>query len=157
VLARRGSRPVILKQTEYEWAYLFGAVCPETGDAHACILPLANTETMSLYLADFARHLAKDVHALLVMDQAGWHTTGQLRLPANVSLLSLPPYSPELNPAELLWRELRQKYLANRVFPTVAALDEAVGEAWRRLIASPESLQSLTGFPYILSALTNRN
>jgi transposase len=152
-LARRGTRPRAFKQTEYQWVYLFGSVCPATGRTHGCLLPRADTEAMDLYLADFARQLAPGTHALLVLDGAGWHMTGRLTVPAAITLLALPPYSPELNPPELLWRELRQKYLSNRVFPTVDALDDAVAEAWLALTAAQDAIRDLTAFPYIQAAL----
>jgi transposase len=153
VWARRGSCPRAVKQTEYEWVYCFGAVCPERGAAHACLLPLANTEAMNLYLTDFSSHLAPDTHAVMVMDRAGWHTAERVKVPSNMTLVSLPPYSPELNPQELVWRELRRKYLSNRAYATVAELDDAVANAWVSFTKTPDIIRSLTRFPYISSAL----
>ena len=146
-----------MKQTEYGWVYLFGASAPETGESHACLLPRADTEAMGLYLADFGRNLAPDVHALVVMDGAGWHTSGGLAVPENVTLVGLPPYAPELDPQELVWREMRQKFLANRVFDSVAELDDAVCDAWRAVAADREAIRSLTLHPYIERALRNTN
>lgn len=155
VWAERGSRPRAYRQTEYEWVYLFGSVCPATGDAHGCLLPTANRDAMEQYLADFSRHLGKGTHALLVLDGAGWHTSGRLRVPRNVTLQLLPPKSPELNPAEQPWREIRQKYLGNRVFPTVEDLDDAVADAWMQVIKDRDAIKSLCGYQWILNITQN--
>ena len=128
---------------------MFGAVCPETGETNGWLMPFANTETMNIQLADFSRQLEPDVHAILVTDQAGWHTTKRLKVPDNVTLVHLPPYSPELNPVELLWRYLRQRYLSNRVYPDRQSLEEAVAAAWRRLTDNPETIISICSFDWI--------
>lgn len=155
VWASRGSTPRKVRQTDYGWVYIFGSVCPARADAHACLMPLANTDVMNLYLEDFSRHLGEDLHALLVMDCAGWHCSGELRVPENITLLHLPPYSPELNPMELVWRELRQKRLGNRVFPTVEDLDDSVAEAWLDQVRDKEQLKNLCLFPWIESVVNN--
>jgi transposase len=84
---------------------------------------------MHVYLDAFSRSLSGGVRAVLVCDRAGWHTSGRLVIPENVTLLHLPPKSPELNPSELLWREMRQKHLGNRVFPDVDSMCDAVSTA----------------------------
>jgi len=104
---------------------------------------------MGVYLEDFSRHLRHGIHALLVLDGAGWHTSKSLAVPSNVTLQFLPPKAPESNPAELAWREMRQKYLGNRVYPTVEALEDAVGEAWLKVTESPTTMRSLCGFEWI--------
>ncbi len=114
--ADTGSCPRAIRQTNYKWTYLFGSVCPSTGQCHGWRMPYANTWIMNLYSKDFAAQLSKNTHALLVMDGAGWHSSKELRIPDNVSILLLPPYSPELNPAELIWRQLRQRKLSNRLY-----------------------------------------
>ena len=128
--ADTGSCPRAIRQTNYKWTYLFGSVCPLTGQCHGWRMPYANTWIMNLYLKDFAKQLSADTHALMVMDGAGWHRSKELEIPANVSILLLPPYSPKLNPAELIWRHLRQRKLSNRLHPTVDDLEAAVDEAW---------------------------
>jgi len=155
IWAQRGSGPLRYRQTDYEWVYVFGSVCPATADAHACLMPLANTEVMSLYLENFSRHLSKDVHAILVLDRAGWHIAKKLRVPENITLLHLPAYSPELNPMELPWREMRQKKMSNRIFVGVEDLDNAVAEAWLDLTKQRESIRSLCLFPWIASVVNN--
>lgn len=101
----------------------------------------ADLESMRIYLEDFSRSLPTEVHALLVCDQAGWHTSGRLVVPDNVTLLHLPSKSPELNPAELLWREMRQKHLGKRVFPEIEIMCDAVTEELSGINRRAASLQ----------------
>ena len=153
--APRGSRPSAFKQTEYAWVYLFAAVCPATGATHEWLMPYVNTEAMNLFMRTFSESLAKDVHAVMILDQAGWHRSKTLSVPDNVTLLYLPPKSPELNPSEWPWRECRQKYLSNRVYPTEADLYSAVEDAWMKLTSNPADIQSLCGFDWILNSIRN--
>jgi DDE superfamily endonuclease len=96
----RGRRPPGRCDQRYEWAYIFAAVEPATGADVALVLPAVTTAAMNLFLATFAAGLPADVHAALVVDGAGWHGSRGLVVPANVTLVPLPPYSPELNPVE---------------------------------------------------------
>jgi hypothetical protein len=155
VWADRGSRATAVRQVEFEWVYMFGTVCPATGKAHGCVLPYVDTEAMNAYLADFSRNLPSHEHALMVLDRAGWHLAGKLNIPPNVTLLNLPAYSPELNPAEMLWWQVRDKKLSNRSYENITVLEQAVSEAWLWLIENPDSLRSLCFFPWIESAIFN--
>ena len=101
-----------MRDTRYEWAYIFGAVCPERATGAALVLPYANTEAMNLHLAEIARTVAPGAHAVLVLDGAGWHGGKDLAVPDNITLLTLPPYAPELNPVENVWQYLRGNKLA---------------------------------------------
>ena len=83
-----------MHQTQYDSLYVYSAVCPETGDACGLITPKVNTDTMNVFLEQFSRELPADVHAVMVLDQAGWHTAGALAIPSNVTLVHLPPKSP---------------------------------------------------------------
>jgi transposase len=108
------------------------------------VLPTVNIEAMSLHLAEISTQVAPGAHAVIILDGAGWHQTGgKLRVPDNISLLSLPPYSPELNPVENIWQFLRQNYLANRVFDTYTAIVDACCDAWNALVASPDLIRSI--------------
>ena len=141
--ARRGTRPRALADLRTQSAYLFGAICPELGTGAAVVMPRADTEAMQHHLDEIGRCLASGTHAVIVLDQAGWHTTGKLCLPDNVSLLDLPPKSPELNPAENVWQFLRQTKLSNRIFDSYEAVVTAACEAWNSLIADPARIQSI--------------
>ena len=107
------------------------------------MMPKANTHAMQAHLDEISIHVAQHAHAVVLMDRAGWHTTGKLKLPANITIILLPSRSPELNPVENIWQYLRQNWLSNRVFPTYDAILDAGCEAWRRLIAQPETIISI--------------
>ena len=142
--ARRGTRPRALADLRTKSAYLFGAICPEQGTGAALVMPRANTEAMQHQLDEIARCVAPGAHAIVVLDQAAWHTTGKLRLPENLSLLPLPPKSPELNPAENVWQFLRQTRLSNRIFDDYHAIVEACCAAWNRFADDPHTVASIT-------------
>lgn len=102
---------------------------------------------MQMFLDMFAATLMLDEHAALVIDQAGWHTAGALRIPNNISLIYLPPYSPQLNPVERVWLYLRERHLSHRLLDGYEAIVDALCSAWRQL--DPERLSSLTTYPYL--------
>ena len=104
---------------------------------------------MDLFLAELAAGLPEDVHAMLVLDRAGWHRAHALVVPVNVTLVPLPPYSPELNPVERVWLYLRQRFLSLRVFRDYRAIVDACCAAWNRLVADPGRLRSLCDQPWI--------
>ena len=133
VWAERGSRPTAVKQTEYEWCYLFAAVNPLTGESSAIVAPTVNTHLMNRHLSFIGKQAGKDKHVVLVLDQAGWHVAKALRAPKNITLLHLPSYSPELNPIERIWAYLRSRYLSNRVYTDYEHLFEQTSIAWNRL------------------------
>ena len=108
------------------------------------MLPYADKNAMTLHLAEISRAVAPGAHAVVVLDGAGWHKPGgRLKLPANISLLILPAYSPELNPQENIWQYLRQNFLSNRVFATYEAIVDACCEAWQALITQPDRITSI--------------
>jgi transposase len=143
----RGQRPSGLCDQRYTWTHRFGAVRPATGDAFALVLPQVSTATMNIFLAQFAARLATDEHAVLVLDRAGWHTAKKLVVPSNVTLIWLPPYSPQLNPVERLWLFLRKRHLSHRLLDTYDAIVDALCRAWNALTA--ERIRSLTSYPYL--------
>lgn len=147
VWAKTGSRPTAVKQTRYEWVYLYAAVEPATGASVALQAPLVNTGTMNVFLKMLSEELSPRDHAVLVMDQAGWHKSKALAVPENITALHLPPYSPELNPVERLWAYLRSHYLSNRVYDDYRHLLDAGARAWRQL--TPETLRSVCSCPYL--------
>ena len=142
--ARIGSRPRAPRDSRYEWAYLFGAVCPERAVGTALVMPYANSEAMNLHLREIARAVAPGAHAILVLDGAGWHTSHTLKPPHNITLLCLPPYSPELNPVENVWQYLRANWLAISVFDDYNAIVDACCEAWNRFAKQSETVSSIT-------------
>src|SRR3954462_12169975 len=132
--ARRGTRPRQPADQRYESAYLFGAICPARGTGAALALPHVDTEAMQLHLDEISRNVAKGAHAALLLDRAGWHTTGALAIPQNMTLILLPARAPELNPVENIWQYLRQTWLSNRVSNTYQPVDEVLvqSERWSK-------------------------
>src|SRR5262245_25793011 len=102
--ARKGSRPRAIYDQRTDSAYLFGAVCPERGAGAALVLPACNSEAMQLHLDEIATKVTPGAHAIVILDQAGWHGAKNLEVPRNISLLPLPPRSPELNSQETTFR-----------------------------------------------------
>jgi transposase len=155
IWAARGSRPRAPRDQRYDWAYLFGAICPARDHGAALVLPKADAEAMNLHLAEISRHVTPGAHAVLWADGAGWHRIGgKLNVPDNITLLKLPPYSPELNPVENVWQYLRQNQLSNRVFATYDAIVDACCDAWRKLAVEPGRIQSIATRPWATAPVT---
>ncbi len=142
--ARIGSRPRAPRDSRYDWAYLFGAVCPERAVGVALVMPFADTEAMNLHLREIGRAVSPGAHAILVLDGAGWHTSQAFAPPENVTPICLPPYAPELNPIENVWEYLRKNKLALRLYDDYDAIVDACCAAWTDLIAAPARLASIT-------------
>jgi transposase len=149
VWARRGSRPRRVRQNQYTFLYVLTAVCASTGAASGLIAPTLNAAVVNLFLEQFARELPAGVHAVLLWDGAGYHTSEDLKIPKNVSLIRLLPYSPELNPVENLWHYLRSHYWSLRVYRDYETLEEAAMSAWRAVCLQPELVSSICNAPYV--------
>ena len=141
--AEKGSRPTVIKQTRYENAYMYGAVDPVTGDSSALVAPRVNTETMNEFLKVLSSEVGPDDHVVLVLDRAGWHVSKRLEIPANITLLHLPPYSPELNCIERLWLYIKSHFLSNRVFTDYDHLLQAGTDAYRAIEPQRDLLKSI--------------
>jgi transposase len=141
--AKRGTRPVAPRDQRTASTYIFGAICPQEGKGAALILPRCNTEAMSLHLAEIAAAVAPGAHAVLLLDQAGWHLSDGLIVPANITLLPLPPKCPELNPVENIWQFMRDNWLSNRVFHSYRAIVDHCCYAWNKLVAQPWIIMSI--------------
>ena len=141
--APRGSRPRQPADQRYESTYIFGAVCPARDTGVALILPRANTDAMQRHLDEISAHVGQSAVAVVLMDQAAWHTTGRLNWPDNVRALFIPARCPELNPAEQIWQYLRQTYLSNRIFPNYDDILEAACAAWNSLLQEPGRITSI--------------
>jgi hypothetical protein len=142
--ARRGTRPRAPRDHRYDWVYLFGAICPMRATGAGLALPFANAEAMDLHLQTISRHVMPGAHAVIVMDGAGYHQRAALNVPKNITILTLPSYSPELNPVENVWQYLRQNHLFIRVFDDYDAILDACCSAWNKLIAAPQTVASIT-------------
>jgi transposase len=148
--AMDGIRPEIKVQTIREYVYVFGAISPKDGCHDSLILPYANTEAMSRFLEEVSRRHA-DERIIMFMDQAGWHKSKSLRIPENIELAYLPPYSPELNPEEQIWDELREKYFGNKLFKTLEAVMDTAVKGLRAMEMSPARLKDLAHRDWILN------
>ena len=141
--AETGTRPSAVQQQQYEYSYLFGAVCPSNGKTTALIMPFANKAAMTEHLRLISESTPKGRHSVVIVDGAGWHTLDTVSPFSNVSLIKLPPYSPELNPMEQVWQWLRQRCLSNRVFKDYEEIVEQVSEAWNTFISDSERVMKL--------------
>ena len=134
----------MVRDNRHVSTYIFGAICPERGVGAAMIMPYANAEAMNAHLKEISAEVAPGAHAVLVCDGAGWHQRGEkLIVPRNITLLSLPAYSPELNPMEKVWDYLRQNKLCALVWNTYEEILDACQGAWRFLINDPDRIRSI--------------
>ena len=143
VWARTGTRPRVPRDHRYGYGYLFSAICPMRGVAVGHVCERANTDEMNRHLQDVCEAVPAGRHALMVLDGAGWHRAKALDLPANVSLLIQPAYSPELNPVEQVFLFLKSNYFANRVFATVTDIKDAVQDVWSDFAQTPDRITSI--------------
>jgi hypothetical protein len=146
--APAGVRPSVPVQMVREYEYAYAAVSPHDGVLDTLVLPQVNTEAMGVFLAEVSRRHA-DEFILMVLDGAGWHRAKRLPIPANMRLVSLPPWSPQLNPTEHVWDEIREKYFANRWFTSLDQLDAQLVTGLAVLEADTPRIASLTGFDWI--------
>ena len=147
VWAPKGQRPTAQVHRQYKWLYVYGFVRPSTGHSWWGLLPTVTVPAMNLALATFVRDEGIDAahRAVLVVDQAGWHTGADLVLPEGIDLVLLPAASPELQPAERLW-VLVDEPIANRAFPDLDALEAVLVQRCRTLEADPQRLKTHTHF-----------
>jgi transposase len=107
------------------------------------VLPSCDIAAMNLHLAEISKAVAPGAHALLLMDQAGWHTSAKLVVPENITIAALPPRCPELNPVENVWQFMRDNWLSNRVFTSYDDIVDQCCHAWNRLVEQPWRIMSL--------------
>lgn len=118
-------------------------MCPEKGKGAGLVLPRCDSEAMSLHLAEISRSVDPGAHAVLMLDGAGWHSAHDLVVPANITLLLLPPCAPELNPVENVWQFLRDTWLGDRIFSSYDDIVDRCCEAWSRFIDQPWKIMSI--------------
>lgn len=147
----RGTRPVGWRQTQYEYLYVFGAACPQTGQTAGLLAPYLNTNSVNAFFKEFAKEIKPDVHIIMIWDQAGFHTSNNVRVPGNVSLIHLPAYSPQLNPIEKLWQYLRKHHWSNRVHADYDALRCAAIESWQETCLDKVKIKSICRTKYVES------
>ena len=142
--AKRGTRPTAPRDQRYTWCYLFGAACPARGVGAALVMPYADTDAHNKHLAEISKNVALGAHAIVIEDGAGYHTAHAVKVPDNITIVKLPPYTPELNSAENIWQWIRQNKLSNRVYETYNDLVDAACDAWNDFTADPNVVTSVT-------------
>ena len=145
-------RPVCPRMVSQEYTYAYGAVSIADGQWDSLILPHVNTECMQIFLDEISERYPSD-RIVMVLDGAGWHKGNALKIPQNMRLLPLPPYSPELNPVENIWEELREKYFHNRVFSSLDAVEDQLLHGLIHLESNPKITQSIASWPWIINAV----
>src|SRR6266567_1925755 len=145
-----GVRPQVPRQVVREYTYVYAAVAPAEGKMTSLILPSADTQMMSLFLEHVSKTFAK-YFIVMQVDQAGWHESKDLKIPENMRLIPQPAYSPELNPVEHVWEELREKHLSNLALASLDEVIDKVCDGLNQLEADPEHLRSMTYFPHFRS------
>jgi transposase len=125
------------------WRLTLGAICPKKGKGAGPVMPYADTPAMQAHLAEISVAVDPGAHAVVILDQAGWHISSKLEIPGNVTLLPLPPRSPELNPVENVWQYIRDNWLSNRVFHSYDDIAAHCCEAWNKLTDRPWKIISV--------------
>lgn len=150
VWAIKGHRPSAGLDRKYQWLYCYAFVRPLTGDNFWTIMPDVDTEIMSLSLKEFANYHNpnKDKLIILLIDQAGWHTTKKLKIPDNIRFFSIPSHTPELQPTECIW-PLAKECVANESFDDLDELEAVVVPRCKWLIDHPEVVKGEVGFGWI--------
>jgi transposase len=149
VWARRGSRPRAVRQIRYTSLYVLVAVCMSTGATSALIMPELNADVLNLFLEQLSRELPAGVHAALIWDGAGFHTSGDLEVPRNISVILLPPYSPELNPVENLWHYLRAHHWSNRAYRDYDELESEAAQSLCTVCLDRKKVKSICNAEYV--------
>ena len=151
--APKGTRPSAWRQTQYDYLYVFGAACPQTGQTVGLLAPYLNTDTVNAFFREFEKETDPNVHVVMIWDRAGFHTSHKVTVPKNVTLIELPAYSPQLNPVEKLWQYLRQHYWSNRVYQGYDHLRQAANQAWKKVCLNPAKIKTVCRAGYIESAV----
>jgi len=146
--APTGVRPEVAAQLVREYIYLYGAVSPKDGTCVFLVMPAPDTECFRIFLNTVAKKYSRDL-ILLVVDGAGNHCSEELAIPANMILQPLPPYSPELNPQENIWDEIREKIFKNYALKSMDEVNDKLDEAALYIKRNPKIVKSITSFPYI--------
>jgi hypothetical protein len=143
----QGDRPQIIRQNGFKSAYLVGAVNPKTGEKFSLIFDGIDSRIMNVFFDGISRKVKPNVHIIMFVDGAGWHSSDELIIPKNITLYHLPPYSPELNPIERLWDYLKENYLSGRVFADMEEIFDYGVRAWRAL--TPKIISSVCAASWI--------
>lgn len=144
IWAKKGTRLRVVKQQQFLYEYIFGAVCLAQKKCTAVIFPFANHEGINEHLKEISMHITAGRHAVVLQDQAGSYHKKSLRIPKNISILHLPPYSPEMNPQEQVGQNIKNTSLSNKVFKNQQEITDACCAAWNSFAKNSELIHSLT-------------
>jgi len=147
-----GVRPVVDCQTVREYTYAYGALCPRDGTLDSLIMPTMHSECFELFAAEVSKRHPEEL-VVMVCDGAGSHTATELALPGNVRILTLPPYSPELNPTEQLWDLIRERRFSNKAYDTLEEVEDDLADELRTLEGERSAIQTLTNHPWNTASL----
>ena len=149
---KKPHRPMVRAMITQQYTYAYGAVSPVDGRFDSLILPYVNGECMQIFLDEIAARYPNE-NVVMVVDGAGWHRSEEITLAENLRTVFLPPYSPELNPQEHVWDELREKFFHNRAFDSLDALEKHLEGALRSLELDPKRMRSITGWEWIINSV----
>ena len=141
-------RPSVPRQIVMKYTYAYSAVCPSLGEMTSLILPYANTQMMNIFLKHVSKEF-EEYNIIMLLDQAGWHRSNCLKIPQNIYLIKQPSHSPELNPVEHIWDEIREKNFHNKAFNSMEEVESALCTGLNNLKNNPDYVKSLTNFPYL--------
>lgn len=151
-----GIRPVVPCHRIREYTYAYGAVSPLDGNIVSLILPYCNSDCMNMFLQEISQTYPND-YILLVADNAAWHRSNSLIVPKNIEIFPLLPYTPELNPIEMIWDELREKFFKNELFNTLEKVSQRLCDGLSHLTNNKDTVKSITGWDWILSMVLKTN
>ena len=143
IWAKRGTRPRKVKQQQFLSTYVYGAASHTTSASCALVLPYANTNAMNIFLQELSAKISPEKHVALIVDNAGWHKSGLLIVPDNITLVPLPPYSPELNAMEQVWEWMRGHHLSNQCYKNYNQIVTLACKAWNEFSNNMELVRSI--------------
>ena len=150
----KGNRPAVAKQVVREYSYIYGAFSPMNGESDMLILPFMTSECMNIFLQELStRH--PDKFILLICDGAPNHRQSSTKLPNNVMIHHLPPLCPQLNPAENMWEEIKEKFFYNKLFHSMEDVLNRMSEAILKYEASPQIVKSITSWNWIIDPINS--
>jgi transposase len=149
-------RPLVKAMLSHQYVYAYAAVSPQDGRLDSLVLPEVNGQWMHIFLSEVASRYPTE-NIVMVVDGAGWHKNKHFELPVNLKLLFLPPYSPELNPQEHIWDELREKCFHNKTFDSLNLLEDHLVTSLNVLETQYETIQNIVAWDWIMSACSIGN
>jgi transposase len=147
VLTAKGVKPVCPYQHKFENTYLYGAFSPINGNSFLLELPYCNTECFQLYIHELSKQNPTELK-IVVLDNGAFHKSKKLIIPENIVLIFMPPYSPELNPAEKIWWQIKQEFVC-KSFENINDLSKYLCKMVRKCI-NHNTVKSICSFKYLL-------